>query len=432
MPSIYQFPVKKRTPTRISLNAERLGILKQEKIIHCKNTHHFIEICAMASVYFHIPYCRKACTYCNFHFSTRLTGFEDMVDAMISDWKQQNNFISEDTINSIYFGGGTPSVLPYSLIDKLLNEIKKSKTVVQLAEITLEANPEDITAEGLVNWHKIGINRISLGLQSLNDDELKWMNRAHNAVQSKQSVDLILEHGGFDLSVDLIYGSHLKTSQQWIQELQWVQESGIHHLSCYALTVEEKTALFKLQTTSNGMLILDEHSTQQFSILTQWAQENHWQHYEISNLSRTEKHKAKHNQRYWQGHAYWGIGPGAHGFNGVKRRWNIANNALYTKIINGESSDFLYFEEEILTDFNRFNETLMTQLRLENGVELQKLSAIVNKNTWEKWIHETKSSVKKWHSSGHLLQTDSNLILTQEGRWFADAITADLMLAEED
>ncbi|MFM1792693.1 MAG: hypothetical protein RLZZ252_1047 [Bacteroidota bacterium] len=350
---------------------------------------------------------------------------------MIFDWNQQQIFISEQTINSIYFGGGTPSVLPYPLLEKLLVEIKKTKTIVDEAEITLEANPEDISIENLKNWHHLGINRISLGLQSLNDQELQWMNRAHNAQQSTLSVELILNHGGFELSVDLIYGSHLKTSEQWLQELQWVQESGIHHLSCYALTVEEKTALFKLQNISNGTLIMDEQSTQQFALLTQWAQENQWCHYEISNLSRNENHKAKHNQRYWQGHAYWGIGPGAHGFNGVKRRWNIANNALYTKI-NHESNDFLYFEEEVLTDFNRFNEILLTQLRLENGVELQKLSAIINKKTWDNWLYETKSSIKKWQSSGHLLHTDSNLKLTPEGRWFADAITADLMLAVED
>ncbi len=351
---------------------------------------------------------------------------------MISDWKQQQFFISEDTIHSIYFGGGTPSVLHHTLLRKLLKEIQKSKTIIPQAEITLEANPEDISVENLNNWREMGINRISLGLQSLNDNELQWMNRVHNAQQSIQSVELILNHGGFELSVDLIYGSHLKTSEQWIEELKWIQESGIHHLSCYALTVEEKTALFKLQNTSKGTLILDEHSTQQFSILTQWAQENHWSHYEISNLSRNEHHKAKHNQRYWQGHAYWGIGPGAHGFNGVKRRWNIANNALYTKINKGESNDLLYFEEEILTNYNRFNETLMTQLRLENGVELQKLSAFIDKNTWDKWIHETKSCIKKWQNSGHILQTDTCIKLSQEGRWFADAITADLMLAVED
>jgi len=385
----------------------------------------------MASVYFHIPYCRKACTYCNFHFSTRLSGFETMVEAMILDWNQQQLFIADNTVESMYFGGGTPSVLPYKLLEKLIDEIVTTKNVIADAEITLEANPEDITQQNLAEWRRIGINRISLGLQSLNDKELRWMNRAHDALQSRKSVESILSQGGFDLSVDLIYGSHLKSNENWRDELRWVQESGIHHLSCYALTVEEKTALFKLQHQSNNSLICDDHGSQQFIILTEWAIENNWCHYEISNLSRTDSSKAKHNQRYWQGHSYWGIGPGAHGFNGKKRRWNIANNALYTKLISTENSS-LHYEEEELTAINNFNEILMTQLRLEQGVEINKLAEIVDDIVWKQWLMDSKKALEKWLFHGHISQTNSHLFLSGSGRLFADAITADLMLAVED
>jgi len=383
----------------------------------------------MASVYFHIPYCRKACTYCNFHFSTQLKGFESMVQAMEVDWNLQQNFLSESTVESIYFGGGTPSVLPLERLEKLISIVTATKQIHPEAEITLEANPEDIHSENLIRWKQLGINRISLGVQSLNDEELRWMNRAHSARESRDSVDLILQHTGFQLSVDLIYGSHLKSDEQWLQELEWVNQSGVHHLSCYALTVEEKTALYKIQSATN--LIKDEHSTQHFQILSEWAHNNAWNHYEISNLSRTEETRAKHNQRYWHGGTYWGIGPGAHAYNGQQRRWNLANNNLYTKYLLENTPD-LTFEVEELSRLNKFNERLMTHLRLSSGIKLDDLSGLVEPKTWEKWIHETSPLLDRWALNGQVIRSNSHLILTAEGRWFADAISADLMLVEED
>ncbi len=351
-----------------------------------------------------------------------------MVQAMETDWNLQQNFLSEPTVESIYFGGGTPSVLPLELLEKLISIVTATKQIQPEAEITLEANPEDIHSENLIRWKQLGINRISLGVQSLNDEELRWMNRAHSAQESRNSVDLILQHHGFQLSVDLIYGSHLKSDQQWMQELEWVNQSGIHHLSCYALTVEEKTALHKIQSATN--LIKDEHSTQHFQILSEWAHNSAWNHYEISNLSRTEETRAKHNQRYWHGGTYWGIGPGAHAYNGRQRRWNLANNNLYTKYLLENTPDLSYELEELST-LNKFNEQLMTQLRLSSGINLDDLSGLVDPKTWEKWVRETSPLLARWELNGQVIQSNSHLILSAKGRWFADAISADLMLVEE-
>ena len=383
----------------------------------------------MASVYFHIPYCRKACTYCNFHFSTQLKGFESMIDAMKKDWQLQQHFIEDAFVDSIYLGGGTPSVLPSNLLGQLLNEISKTKTVRAEAEITLEANPEDITHQNLTQWNQLGINRISLGVQSLNNEELAWMNRAHNAEQSKNSVSQILETGDFELSIDLIYGSPLKTADAWMNELSWVNETNIHHLSCYALTVEEKTALYT-QQKQGKLQVLDEHSTLHFNLLSEWAVSSGWLHYEISNLSRKESFKAKHNQRYWHGGQYWGIGPGAHGYNGRVRRWNISNNALYTRGILNNIEDSC-FSIESLSDANRFNEVLMTRLRLLEGVSWDALQTQTNPTDWETWYNEHINTMKRWAKDGYLEFSNYGLKLTATGRWFADAITADLMMLAE-
>lgn len=353
-----------------------------------------------------------------------------MAEAMKKDWQSQQSFLSDDTIESIYFGGGTPSVFPPSYLQKFIEEIAITKNILPGAEITLEANPEDINMELLKQWKQLGVNRISLGVQSLNNNELTWMNRAHDVEQSKKSVAMIMESGEFELSIDLIYGSPLKSEEDWLEELNWVESSQIHHLSCYALTVEEKTALHKMQ--QKGVhLVMDKHSTRHFEILNHWASSAGWLHYEISNLCRNSAYKAKHNQRYWYGGHYWGIGPGAHGFNGEIRRWNVANNALYTNWLLNEIGE-AYFNIEELSPKNRFNEILMTQLRLLEGLTWSNLKGVVAESEWKRWQIDHHSTLNRWMESGHLEVSDLGLKLTSMGRWLADAITADLMMAVED
>ena len=379
----------------------------------------------MAGIYLHIPFCKQACSYCNFHFSTLIIHKNDVLKAMLHEIELQHNFFPTSTkIETIYFGGGTPSLLSVDEINTFTDKIKTIFDVVEHAEITLEANPDDITNDYLVQLkNKTSINRLSIGVQSFLEEDLLYMNRAHNAQEAIDCIRLAKQHGFHNLSVDLIYGTPSLTDEQWQKNLDVLVDLDIAHVSCYALTVEEKTALHHSIKTKKIRAPNDDKTARQFSILMDKMQQHHYNHYEISNFCK-EPHFAKHNTNYWKGISYLGIGPSAHSFDGVKRYWNIANNAIYTKkILNNEFAN----ESEVLTKTDSYNEYVMTSIRTVFGVDLSKIKQDFGDDFQHHFLFEVSPFIdNKW-----IVNTNEIFTLTNSGKLFCDYITTHLFIENE-
>lgn len=372
----------------------------------------------MSGIYIHIPFCRQACHYCNFHFSTSLRQQEAMVHA-ISKEINLTPFINDpEFIETIYFGGGTPSLLSQDDISMLLHTIYEKFPVSEDAEITLEANPDDIHATALAGWKRSGINRLSIGIQSFLDEELQWMNRAHQASQAKDCISLAKSEGFCNFSADLIYGSPLLDDEQWKRNVEQMISLDVPHISCYALTVEPKTALDKMILQQKKAPVDPDRQAAQFLLLMQWLHEAGYEHYEISNFAKPG-FRSKHNSSYWQGKHYYGFGPSAHSYDGQKRKWNIANNALYIASIE---KDKISFEEETLTITEQLNEYIMISLRTMEGILLEE----INKRFGNDHAEKIKKKSIKYINSGKLENSDQKLVLTNEGKLLADGIAADL------
>jgi oxygen-independent coproporphyrinogen III oxidase len=374
----------------------------------------------LAGIYIHIPFCKKACTYCNFHFSTSLQTKEALLSALKKEIAITGRFeLSNENIATIYLGGGTPSLLSIEELQALFTLIQQQYSVQKDAEITLEANPDDIDPATLKNWHSSGINRLSVGIQSFNEEELKWMNRAHNASESLQCIQDIKAAGFTNFSVDLIYGSPLQTNEDLIRNLEIIFSNNIPHISCYALTVEPKTALNKLIATHQSPPVDTDKQAEQFQLLLSMMEQAGYEQYEISNFARPG-FRSKHNSSYWQGKPYYGFGPSAHSFDGKNiRRWNIANNALYIQSI---SNGLVPFEAETLTDTQRLNEYIMTSLRTSEGLDLSKVKADFGEQHYNRIFPESQIFISKQH----MLLKYPFLILTKEGKFLADGIASDL------
>lgn len=373
----------------------------------------------MAGIYIHIPYCRKACHYCNFHFSTTVNTMPAMVQAIIKEAELRKNYVKE-SVSTIYFGGGTPSLLPVEDIALMLGVLGKLFTVEDDVEITLETNPDDITAEKLTAWRSLGINRLSIGIQSFVEDDLRWMNRAHTATQALQSIQLAQQAGFNNITIDLIYGTPTLTDEQWYQNVQTAVSLNIPHLSCYALTVEPKTALDKMIATHKIANVDPEKQGRHFELLMQWVKQAGYEHYEISNFAKPGM-RSRHNSSYWQGKHYIGLGPSAHSFNGNSRQWNVANNALYIKSIENSA---VPFELEELTPTQQLNEYIMTSLRTMEGLNL----GFVEQQWGESFGNNIKAEAAQFINNGKMLLLNNQLLLTNAGRLFADGIASDLFL----
>jgi oxygen-independent coproporphyrinogen III oxidase len=323
-----------------------------------------------------------------------------------------------ELIRTLYFGGGTPSLLDPEQIALILEKIRALMPVDKEAEITLEANPDDISKEKLFAWKSAGINRLSIGVQSFREEDLRWMNRAHNARQALDAIDLAQSAGFEDLTIDLIYGVPGLTDEEWIKNLDTAISMGIPHISSYALTVEEKTALAYNISRQRIPEINPEQQASQFIILSDTLRNAGYEHYEISNFA-LPGWRSIHNSSYWHGETYWGIGPSAHSYDGVSRSWNVANNALYMESVR---QGRLPVETEWLNDTQRFNELVMTRLRLMEGLPLE----LVRKNfplpTYDRLMKESIKHLEQ----GKLLLENDHLLLSKEGRLFADGIAADL------
>jgi oxygen-independent coproporphyrinogen-3 oxidase len=373
----------------------------------------------MAGIYLHIPFCKRACHYCNFHFSTSLGLKNDFLAALLKEVSLRTNYLAGETVDTIYFGGGTPSLLDIDELQSILTALAASFTLHPGAEITLEANPDDITEAALLNWKQAGINRLSIGVQSFFEDDLQWMNRAHTAQQALQQLELARKH--FDnITIDLIYGTPTLSDERWKHNVQQALQLGIPHLSCYAFTVEPKSALDTMIRTHQISNVQPEDQARQFLLLMDWLEAAGYEHYEISNFA-LPGHRSRHNSAYWQGQSYLGLGPSAHSFNGHSRQWNVANNALY---IQSLKNDTIPFEVEELTPAQKLNEYIMTSLRTMEGLNLQQVQQL----SGEKASLTLQKSSRRFIEQALLHEQENRLVLTKQGKLFADGIAGDLFV----
>ena len=384
-----------------------------------------------AGIYIHIPFCKQACHYCDFHFSTSMKKKEEMVLALAKELQLRKNEFQVDSefsgVETIYFGGGTPSVLTVDEIQFLIDTVREHYAVAQNPEITLEANPDDLSEENLIAFAEIGINRLSIGIQSFFEDDLKLMNRAHDSVQAKKCLEIATRY--FDnISLDLIYGipdpsqngeqAKQMTNERWRQNIQTALSFGIPHISSYALTVEPKTALNKLIQTGKVASPNDEVAQEHFMILVETLEANGFIHYELSNFGK-ENYFSRNNSAYWLGKKYIGIGPSAHSYDGDSRSWNVANNALYLKALQ---NDELPNEVEKLTLADRYNEYIMTGLRTIWGVSLVR----IEQEFGAQYLDYLRQQSQKFIVDGLLSITDGILKPTLKGKFLTDGIASDL------
>jgi oxygen-independent coproporphyrinogen III oxidase len=372
----------------------------------------------MAGIYIHIPFCKQACNYCNFHFSTNLALQNDFSVALLREIELRVTYLNAETVESIYFGGGTPSLLPSSVIAGIMDAIYKNFTITQNPEITLECNPDDLNPERLKSWKRAGINRLSIGIQSFFDEDLSWMNRAHDAKQALHSIEMIRAAGFENFSIDLIYGLPGLTDEKWGRNLHTAISVNPNHISCYALTVEPKTALYKMIRMKETEDIKPEKQAAQFLTGIDTLEAAGFEHYEISSFARPGK-RSRHNSAYWQSKKYLGLGPAAHSFNGSSRQWNISNNALYIKsVMNGQ----LNMEFENLQTKDLLNEYIMTSLRTIEGLDLQYVSIHFGKEKSNKLVE----NAAKYIQSNKMEKVQEKMLLTRNGKLFADGIAASL------
>ncbi|MCC6182094.1 MAG: radical SAM family heme chaperone HemW [Bacteroidia bacterium] len=375
----------------------------------------------MSGIYIHIPFCKQACNYCDFHFSTSLKNKDALIKALLLEIELRKNYLKDSTIETIYFGGGTPSVLSEKDVFNLLEIIYKQYNVSSSAEITLECNPDDLSNEKLMELKRLEINRLSIGLQSFSDEELKWMNRAHTAQESESSVKRAQDKGFENITIDLIYGSKFSNITNWRSSLRKAIQLNVPHISAYNLTIEEKTKLghdYKYQLEKP---IDDEKSSEMFIEMIEVLQKNNFIQYEISNFAK-EGFYSIHNSNYWKGKYYIGLGPSAHSFDGVSRQWNISNNNLYIKYLNEGAKK--YYEKEILSEVDRYNEYILLSLRTIWGIDLNYLNQsfdISFNSTFQlqlgKLLRQEKVVIK-----GNIVT------LTNQGKLLADKIASDLFV----
>lgn len=379
----------------------------------------------MAGIYIHIPFCKQACTYCNFHFSTSLRQKGSLLEALHKEIHLQKDWLKGAPIETVYLGGGTPSLLSAEELSKLFELLFNVFKISDLKECTLEANPDDLNNSYLRSLKQTPVDRLSIGIQSFHEADLRYMNRAHTAQQSDYALKAAQDIGFTNLSIDLIYGTPGLTDTAWKDNLARMAALDIPHFSSYALTVEEGTALHHSIAKKSAAPVDAAQSAAQTEILMDEAARLGYEQYEISNFSRPGCY-AVHNTAYWEGAPYLGIGPSAHSFNGTDtRRWNIANNSLY--IQNILSNSVIPFEEEKLTSMQRLNEYIMTSLRTMWGTDLAKVADVWGSNYSEQLL----LSAQPFLLGSKLTRKDQKLVLTNVGKLFADGIAADLFFTDE-
>ena len=373
----------------------------------------------MSGIYIHIPYCKKACHYCNFHFSTNQNSKSSFIKAVCKELQLRSSEYGSQEIQTIYFGGGTPTVLEVSELTSILDVVYEVYNVSPAPEITLEANPDDLDLEKIIAISKTKINRLSIGIQSFHETDLLAMNRAHNADEAKKCLEIATKY--FDnITIDLMFGMPTMSAELWRQNLQTAFGFGIKHLSCYAMTVEPQTALEHFIKKGSHPPIDDEVSAQHFNILLEETTKNNLIHYETCSFGQSE-YFSRHNTSYWLGKSYLGVGPSAHSFDGKIRSWNISNNSKYIKSIE---ASVLPSESERLSIENRFNEYIMTGLRTMWGVSLQKIETEYGLKIKEELVNNSKQLI----TSNYLVIEDQHLKITKTGKFLSDGIASELFL----
>lgn len=374
----------------------------------------------MAGIYIHIPFCKQACHYCDFHFSTNQQTRRELVAAISKEITLQKNYLAGERIKTIYFGGGTPSLLEAGELNSILDSIRSTQQIIDHPEITLEANPDDLTSSKLQELSTAGINRLSIGIQSFHSELLTFLNRAHDSTTAISSFRNARDAGFKNISIDLIYAIPGESKQQWEEDIRNAIALDPDHLSCYSMTIEEKTVFGKWSTTGKIKATDDETAALHLEMLMLELANVGYEHYEISNFSKPGFH-SKHNSSYWNQEKYLGVGPSAHSFDGSSRQFNISNNALYTKSIEKE---LVPFEKEILSQADKINEYILTTLRTQWGTDLQKLQSKygydLKKENYDYLSHIFKNGLAT-------LNADV-LLLTQKGKLLADKISSDLFV----
>lgn len=371
----------------------------------------------MAGIYIHIPFCKQKCSYCDFHFSTNLQHKSNLIQAINKELEIRKDEISTP-LETIYFGGGTPSILSEIELESIFETIYKNYSTKNLKEITLEANPDDLNKEKLNFLKSTPINRFSIGVQSFFEEDLKLMNRAHNAQEAETSIKLAQDFGFENITIDLIYGSTTTTNEMWKQNLQKAIELNVPHISSYALTVEEKTILDHQIKKGITKPVDEDRQNEQFQLLVDTLTSNDFIQYEISNFGK-EDYFSLHNSNYWKGIHYLGIGPSAHSYNGKTRAWNIANNSKYIQAINENN---LPQEIEVLNEVEKFNEMIMIGLRTIYGIDLNR----INSEFSQPLVNSFHEELNQLINENLVEKKENKIILKPEAKFFADGIASRL------
>ena len=376
----------------------------------------------MAGIYIHIPFCRKRCHYCDFYKTTDFGHKFRLLKSLNLELENRAVELASDEINTVYLGGGTPSVLQVAELKQLLDTIRQNYRLAVDAEITMEANPDDLNEAKLTELRQIGYNRLSMGIQSFSEADLKLMNRRHDAAQAVNSVKLAKNSGFSNISIDLIYGLPNQSPEEWKRNVGMAVDLDVQHISAYHLTYHEGTVFYDQLKKGHLHELPDELSLQQFEILIQMLKEAGFEHYEISNFAKPGFY-SRHNSSYWKSRKYLGIGPSAHSFDLKSRRWNVAS---VTKYLDGLENDKPYSETEILSEQDRYNEYIITGLRTIWGISEDYIQTEFSSGYF---IHfqETKAV---YINSGHLIVGGTNVRLSTEGLFISDKITADFMVVE--
>lgn len=372
----------------------------------------------MAGIYIHIPFCKQACHYCDFHFSTSLQNKDAFLSALKKEIVLQKNYMDNEEISTVYFGGGTPSLLSKNELLEIFVCLKENFQIKKDAEITLEANPDDLTEAKIKELKETPVNRLSIGIQSFYDEDLKLMNRAHNSEEALKAVKFAQENGFENITIDLIYGIPTLTHHHWRNNLQIAFALNVKHISAYCLTVEPKTALAHQVKSGLVKNVDEQHSSEQFEIMLEAMHSNDFIQYEISNFCKDGAF-SKHNSSYWLKEKYLGLGPSAHSYNGETRQWNVSNNVFYIQSLEkGE----LNFEKEELTKEQRYNEYVLTSLRTIWGLDLMR----IEKEFGGDYLEYCKVEAEKYLQSEDIINEENKLYLSDKGKLIADKIASDL------
>lgn len=377
----------------------------------------------MAGIYIHVPFCKQACYYCDFHFSTNRELQDSLVDSLAREMYLQRNYLQGEVLETIYLGGGTPSLLTKEQLELLFNTIHKNFRVKPGAEVTIEANPDDLTNEKLALLRGEGVNRLSVGIQSFSDDVLRFFHRAHSSREALETYGRARSAGFENISIDLIYGVPIASPTTWHDDLKRAIELNPEHISTYSLTIEEKTVFGKWHATGKLQATEEEIVAQQFEWLMVEMEKAGYRHYEISNFAKPG-FESQHNSSYWKQRKYLGIGPSAHSFDGTSRQYNIRNNALYVKAITNDS---VPFEREVLSDANKVNEYLLTTLRTSWGCDTVWLKSTLQ----FEWTDEQRLYLDKIIQNGLAELSETHLVLTRKGKLLADKIASDLFVDDD-